>query len=85
MGSTRDLRNHAVSLLITEPFIRFNNFHEKIRTHAASGLHRKNFQMVNELYGWNPENESLENDDTSSDGDDNTEVLEMNNDSSQLS
>ena len=85
MGTTRDLKNQAVSRFITEPYVRLNHFHEKIRIHAASELHCKNFQMVNELYGWNPENESLENDETASNGDANIEVLEMNNDSSQIS
>ena len=88
MGSTRNMRNQAVSIFITEPFFRYRNFRERAICHAASELHRKNFQMVTKLYGKNwmaAESESIKDDDTPSNGDANIEVLETKYDSDQLS
>ena len=51
MGSTRNSRNQAVSIFITEPFIRFRRFSRNVKAHVASELHRDNVQKVTELYG----------------------------------
>ena len=51
MGTTRDWKNRPVSLFIGEPYVRFSNFHQEMRSHATSKLHQTNVEKITELYG----------------------------------